>query len=1371
MNTDQPTDGPSVTEVEAAINPEGEGPPTNEESPDATPVTDHPPPTEQTESSTADDSANSSDEGADQPAPEGKPSSSDASSSQQYMYAEHLEAGRDINLSIANAYAEESRLSSVGGDTIDRVEEVFVAPPAFQKRSERNFGAIHKHRIAIVEGGKGSGRLTTALALASRLLTRDKKSDIYRCERKDRKDDLTSLVTLALEKKASVLIVEKIFQRGITEDELISPLVDGLIAKLRHNNAFLILTAERKIGGGRRLVPRISTAQLDLEQVFEKTVEVNASEMIDTFSSQLESWSAYSKALTKPAYIHRFINSLQDIRRVPDSKGGKEALLRRMAKEAASPGTDALDRWFDRLELQDRLWAFLIAFFDGAPLPQLIQLNAAVAHHLRRNDSREIRNPTAQQVSPLLRRLHVRSLGEHLEWEEDIYPQFVLGGPVMHHQVLLWETASALLDNLNLLLSFRNPALRVGLGRLLGALARTYPAGVTAELNKLAKGGLDRQIIASYAVRGLVEYEGGDAVSAYGDDDLEIEEEVDDRSFEKTANQALRVMFNWGRSKNHRQRWTAAAASWQAFDVLSRQKAGTIGAISRLLHRAAKEPKGRTWSDQEEKSDKREYQGMLWAARGSVSFALARVLGRTEDLPSWLEHIVIWWLHDDPRSDYPQIVLRGIGRYVEETGAEHPKSVSTLCALLSVIVRVATPKDNYRARQFPPLFQQIFSHIGHRWMSTPEGRANLSEASRMLSTGLPRELRGRWVEHTAHYWVQGAERELSRKIWARATTMEGYGVYPPPDEAGTALLVIDPALLFQQDRSASNLKIRQLAAELSRRWVLRTAPLGRGIFYDSVEEFLETEQSLQGYQKAMHPHCLAAPCLDALDQAPKLAVLVAHESVLDLDDFKALVGRVILVSLHRAGADTEAESEGSIARAEFHPLKEPEDFENWRDRIDRIASEGASMATTFAWRPFLIRLGITNLSADAVWNDVRRLEDDWLFPEESAGEELRTDVSTIEADAADSLQLDVIHQGCGVIGWLAADDLADCCHRLAQWLSALPPIDNLWIESGSEQKQNCGRWVALAGARFLFRLHRQNSIGNWPGLKELFDQVAPALCIADPVDGPSTVLKSVESWLFDPDWVAFLSGDIQDGRGRLIRWAEQYLPDSAAALAPRLQPPPLPEAKTLWNEASFLTSGRRLSIPAIDSNRRYGLIVTAPGFGTKEEKDQVSVLLEDLANDVEVEPLLFKVGRSSPIWIRGETRVWSTGDYRHAPLLLPLLEQPQFSTTRVAFILILGGGELLDAAELAQSRWWPHLVRFHQESLRDGLRWLAHGSDDTTRKDNSKGVEQKPKEPKERDMVILWQEAIREISEKTSLPTDNHPGAGRKRSCRREESL
>ena len=127
-------------------------------------------------------------------------------------------------------------------------------------------------------------------------------------------------------------------------------------------------------------------------------------------------------------------------------------------------------------------------------------------------------------------------------------------------------------------------------------------------------------------------------------------------------------------------------------------------------------------------------------------------------------------------------------------------------------------------------------------------------------------------------------------------------------------------------------------------------------------------------------------------------------------------------------------------------------------------------------------------------------------------------------------------------------------------------------------------------------------------------------------------------------------------------------------------------------------------------------------------------LLEGLAEAPDLEPVLFKIGRSSPIWVRGEKGVWPSRGYRHAPLLLPLLEQSPFSPTRVAFVLILGQGELLDTEELIQSRWWNHVIRFHSKFSSDGLRWLAH----------------EPKASNAQDLIVLWKQAIRETSQKTS---------------------
>lgn len=1238
-------------------------------------------------------------------------------------------AGRDI---INNAYSEETRLEPVGVETLSRLGEFFVPPPAFSAREKHSFEEVRISHIAVIRGPDGTGRLTAALALASRLTASEtrSKSTVFRCEKKIARDDLASIVDQGLKKKASVLIFEKVLERGVGIDELQDPLLSDLVGKLRQAAAYLIVTADLQVRGVEGSVPLISTANLDLQKVFQRAREFHASEQVDAFGGELAQWRQFSDVLKKPSHIHRFVLSLNDIQRVPTTKEGRSALLIRLAKEAASPGTEAIERWFDRLELDERLFAFLVSFFEGVTLSELIQLFVMISEKLRSQGATDFGHPISMRANSLIKRLHLTTIADRLEWEQDIYPRFVLGGPVVLHQHLLWEIAQVLLNRDDFTVAFQSPAMRSGLGSLLGSLARAYPKRVRSVLRDLSAGEWREGTIAAYAVKGLVEYR-GDALEI-GDGDQDFDHEEFEGVHQESTNQALRIVRIWSRSNRYRQRWTAAAAAWQIFDATPVAGPETYSMLSRLLYEVAKEPPKRAWADQGDEN----YQSLLWRARGSVDFALARILSLSEHPVIWIRQIARWWLHDDPRSDFPQIVIRALERYVIETGRQCPRDVHCLTGLLGLFSAIVIP-DDYRAVYFAEPLEQIFRHMAVQWLRSSDGSAAVSEAARIVSMQGPESLRENLVSYTAQYWTQGPALQVSRLITARSAAMDGRSVYPPPGSVGMALLVVDSDLLFSESgkkgedsplqisKSAKQM-LHQIASELSSRWQLVSASLGRHRLYGAVQDLLDHEEDLGGHLGRIHPQRLALPCLDNLDRPPEIAVIVAQEEVQDIEDFQSLVSRTQVLRLDvkpPPGAAAEATKLG----IESFNLGGQESFIVWRDRIDQITTQGAAFASSMAWQPFVSLVASDGLSPHAVWSALRRLEDSWtlsMVTDGSGGQ---------ESNGAEVTDSDVIHLACGAVGWLAATDFRDCCERLAAWLDCFPPVETDWFNLEVDRDEHFGQWVAIAAARFLLRLYRQSGLSGRRELSCLFEVLAPSLCRADPVDGPATVLSAVEYWLHDESWVRYLASDVIAGRGRLIRWAERFLPEAVSEIAAKLPEAPSPEARALWNEAIYLLSDRRLAIPELPPERRYGLVVTAPGLGSAADRKNTTRLLKGLCSDPRFEPVLFDIGRTSPIWIRDQplSRPWL--HYRHPPLLFPLLESPEFDPQCVAFVLVIGGGRILDEEELVEGPWWNHVLRFQKDSSNDGFRWLGY----------------EPRSPSKDNFFTLWQQAIHEVSERT----------------------
>ena len=1248
------------------------------------------------------------------------------------IHGEGFTAGRGIiavagdknivaeNVDLSTNLREESRLVEVGSEALEFIEQFYVAPRDLGGAKRPSERRLRKAGILILKGEEGSGRLMSALFLASKLVDIE-KGRILHCRWKSSQDDLQALIekSSGAPDQQGVLILEDAFDGGVDENELRSPLVKSLQQSLRKAFCVLILTTTTASCPSGITGLGLSTAGVDLRKVLEKALAKTADLMEDEHRREAIDQLTAEKTFTKPAEIHYFVERLEKLLEkqggLPSNKAQRQKLFRRVAKEAVDPGQFVLGPWFEQLSLEERLWAFLTVFFESLSYQELSALYRLVVTRLRSRGLSEVPNSGSLPLNTVLRNLHLRLESGFVQWKDSSYRDYVLKEQTEVHALLLWEVTEALLENPSARQILEPVAMRRGMGNLLGEMSRRSFGRWQYRLQDLAKSDDWRHgNIVSYAVRCLVGFEGDEIES---DDDLvdeittvsedpEDQREID-RQWNKTRDQALRLMARWARSKDPNLKWTAAASAWQAYESLLRARGEDIAIrVSHLLREAAKG----SWADNKRGKD-------------SAAFAIARILSVRGARPLFLEQLR-WWCSVDSRQDYPQIALKGMARFVKESRQKAPfGQVVSFCEVLS---RAQWSSEKKWRVYFRPEFRAVFEHMADRWMSTEYGYQAVSAAARILSTRLSGDQRSRWLRHTTENWTKGREGLLARKVWGRATAMEGSWIYPPSSGDETVLLVIDSEILFCEtssvDRGAktNELKllevedvtvdwIRRLTAELKGRWRPIFGLLGRTVIYDSLEELLNAELPLKGHGAALHPHPLAVPCFSSLDGPPVLGVTVSRRDVWDLRDFRNQVSRSVHIRLEPKDSGQDLLEEESVLR--FSNPSDNTDFEGWRACVHRIGTEFLAMAGPLTWWPFLRRIGLnTRSTEEEIWQGLHRLKDDW-----HAGEE---DLDRCESEDSPET-LDSVRLTSGVIGYLAAVDLSACCRRLARGLDDLPEYRETWPDPGpeagaAENGESFERWKILAGARFLFRLHRHTPFGTVSGLPDLFEVLAPSLAKADPAEGLETVIRAVESWLEQPEWVSFLASDVIDGRGRLIRWAEAYLPDSAADLAQKLPETFTPEAQTLWSQALYLRRGKRLRIPELGEGRRYGMVVMASG-AESDERMQATALIEHLQGLPDIEPLLFQVGRTAPIWVRGEKTVEPWDGYSHPALLQPILEQPGLSPDEVAFVLILGPGDHLDAMELATGIWWRHLIRYpglrrgeEPKPLEGGLRRLGH---------------------------------------------------------------
>jgi hypothetical protein len=529
---------------------------------------------------------------------------------------------------------------------------------------------------------------------------------------------------------------------------------------------------------------------------------------------------------------------------------------------------------------------------------------------------------------------------------------------------------------------------------------------------------------------------------------------------------------------------------------------------------------------------------------------------------------------------------------------------------------------------------------------------------------------------------------------------------------GRALLVYDPSVAVdwrrpvlkkgedeprKEQEGSEAYVVRQLASLLSVRFELRLGVLGRVRTW-TLDEPLS--RSLQG--SARFP--LLLPVLEEtaawdLD----LAVVISRGPIIDVQDLEdyPAADRLIRISL------TEPEPE-EVAPPDWCLVGHPTDQR--LDELETVIEDrwltAQREAPPGAWKGLTERFGVgSHLSAEereaVLLQACQALGD----PIEASG----------PADLVRSLSA-------AFMEW-AAEDLPTALEVLARWLdpdqtatAGAEPAQDQKSPSGAEEflvPSDASR-VAAAAAKALYRLHEEANLEPDNETALLFDRLAWPLSSADP-DGVRTVLRTVRAWLTDPGWsrhLASVDPEGGDGRGRLLQWAERFIPGRSKELAellPQITNDEL-EGDLLSDLLQAIAGGPTYRPwPVLASGQRRGLVITdslspsgAGGLATR----LASRVHQDSPETI---PTIVRLGEVRPIWVPG-ARAWGEIEESSPPrLLVPLLECEEVDPAFVEFVLILTSGPILDAADLLRSAWWSKIYVLPLGAasvLPQGLRWL-----------------------------------------------------------------
>ena len=366
------------------------------------------------------------------------------------------------------------------------------------------------------------------------------------------------------------------------------------------------------------------------------------------------------------------------------------------------------------------------------------------------------------------------------------------------------------------------------------------------------------------------------------------------------------------------------------------------------------------------------------------------------------------------------------------------------------------------------------------------------------------------------------------------------------------------------------------------------------------------------------------------------------------------------------------------------------DLETVEAKLRLICARAQAALTPIGWEPLLERLGVNVVDLDAA-------------PE-----------ATLSAWAAQLGEIPVPGDHdpakkilCALLRLTVAD--LETCLRIVR----------VWLMGG----RGLERPMAAAVTFALFRAVI-DAPGIWGGLsaQRIFDELAgPLADSGKDKDGTDFMLETVERWLADPVLTEVLAGAIEDGRCRLLRWAEEAAPQQVAAFQKALEPfrksvedtdlgPSREILDAVFDRLRIrLAMGRRpRPLPPLVAGESYAVIVfdAAARWGPLAAE-----LFRRFNKPLESRrPLLYRLGERWPSWVAGDPNP-EPADLSPVGVRLPRLLGPilrELSPASVSFLVVLAGEMWIDAEDWLSSPWRARIITHRK--LADGpfrAEWVA----------------------------------------------------------------
>lgn len=1162
----------------------------------------------------------------------------------------------------------------IGLRSILRMRRVWVAPHGFDSLEPSGDA-----RVFIVHGDDHAGKLTAAVNLCFRLAgERYPQAGIHLYRRRPIEPlTLLEVVESSYWPDGAFVIIRDAFDKSVATGELGGAELDHLTEILRAKESFLLVTTEiDPVWLAALDAKKLAVDRIDLRNVLENhlayyQIPENGGLSAEVAAEVRQLWETLASVLRTPDLINQLCRRILE-EQIRDSAG-----IAALADEIGKLAIVDLRAWFDKLSLDAQLFAMMAYLFEGLDYDTLERLYLEAVSKLRREGALWMRDLRRLCLLYLQEAMGPDGIGDESIEFADAAIRRQIAWQVGNRRLLLSAVLAPVIADAMRLPIWRDARRRAVLGVALGKLGIHDREMFGDSLGLLAKSrsSLSGDLRNSFA-----------AIPGYA------MTEALRRDSAAQGSVVVGTLKRWIKSGHPDFLWTAGAAIWRVYYVAQTLagRGGSSGTRPELVDQLRQLLKDMVLAygdlnndvlQQLRKEAGRAYRSKLYEisreGKKCAAFALERI-GRV-DVQGMVDLVLDWLANGD--KDLGEVALRA-ARFTLENLARAAKPPSLernrdILILLQAVIVEAQPVAYVTRAAFG---------LG-KWLRAPGWREALVSALHELADHADRQGRARLREGLSRYWLEGhipEAREIARSLIARSYAMDGVLTESPT--LGSCLLIVDPELIHgpvsrrKHDPEAERQVERRQGSILQILAMIEAQMDVAVLLLGALAATQRTERGLR-LTPDLPLHRLMIPGAEKVaPEGAQLVLLLTGGPVVDLEDGLDAMGadHKLVVA---AGCDLEVPLGTELLRVGRE--LSTRDLATVEAKVRLIYLRAQAALDPAGWEPLLKRLGVCIADLDA---DPEASLTEWARQlGDFAGATGRTDLAKIIL--------------C-VLFRLAAADLDACLHIVRRWLTEGTDLE---------------RPMATAAGFALFRTVSEVP-DAWGGLapQRIFDELAEPLARSGK-DGTDTVLRTVERWLAEPDLAEVLADGVEDGRCRLLRWAEEAAPQQAEAFRQAFGRLPRainkedlgPTGEAL--DAVFdrlrvrLAMGRPRPLPNLVDGETYGVIVfdaSARGAGSRSSWSPLAAALFSRFNQQSgsLKPLLYRLGERWPAWVAGDPNPipadLSSGGVRLPRLLGPILAG--LSPAAVSFLVVVSDEIWIDGEDWIETLWRERIFTLRQ---------------------------------------------------------------------------